>query len=241
MSRTSSPFELASRTNVKLQRPDFFSLPYVFGFVLTIGCVACGSQPDQALRTASDLPDQRRRPDGVAVDPSTAPPAAKDVASTGDGLVTLRTPVGIEAALATIHTFFGAVVEEDADMLGSVLTRDALTSNPAMMGASPNGSPNAALFWAHRFRRLDYSKLAGEVVYRENDLEIYRAGDDLNLSPHPAVRLDALGAGDIVIRVPIATSRVGTDRLFGDEILVWLRRTGNDYKIYRLLEDFQVQ
>lgn len=226
---------------MKHHRQDLISVTNVFGFVLTIGLTACGSQGDQALRTASDFQEQRRQPDGVAVDPSTAPPAAKDTASTGDGLVTLRTPVGIEAALTTIQTFFRAVVEEDADVLGSVLTRDALTSNPTMMAASPNGSPNAALFWAHRFRRLDYSKLAGEVVYRENELDVYRAGDDLNLSPHPAVRLDALHAGDVVIRVPIATPRVGTDRLMADEIVVWLRRTGNDYKIYRLLEDFQVQ
>lgn len=236
MSRTSSPFEPASYKNV-----NRFLSWFTFGFVLTIGCLACGPQPDQALHTATDLPEQRRRPDGVAVDPSTAPPAAKDTASTGDGLVTLRTPVGIETALVTIQTFFRAVVEEDPDGLASVLTRDALTSNPTMMAASPNGSPNAALFWAHRFRRLDYSKLAGEVVYRENELEVYRAGDALNLSPHPAVRLDALNAGDIVIRVPIATPRVGTDRLLGEEILVWMRRTGNEYKIYRLLEDFQVQ
>jgi len=237
MRRRSSPFDLAVPTAVKRQ----FSISYSFGFVLAISCVACGTQPDQALRTASDLPEQRRQPDGVAVDPSSAPPVAKDSASTSDGLVTLRTPVGIEAALASIHMFFEAVVAEDADVLGSVLTRDALTSNPSTMAGGPSGSPNAALFWAHRFRRLDYSKLAGEVVYRESDLEVYRAGDDLNLSPHPAVRLDALGAGDVVIRVPIATPRVGTDRLMGDEILVWLRRTGNEYKIYRLLEDFQVQ
>lgn len=219
---------------------DFLN-SYSLGFFLAITCVACGAHPDQELRTASDLPEQRRQPDGVAVDPSTAPPAAKDTASTSDGLVTLRTPVGIEAALATIRTFFEAVVTEDADVLGSTLTRDALTSNPATMAGGPSGSPNAALFWAHRFRRLDYAKLAGEVIYRETELEVYRAGDDLNLSPHPAVRLDALGAGDVVIRVPIATPRVGTDRLMGDEILVWLRRTGNEYKIYRLLEEFQVQ
>jgi hypothetical protein len=201
----------------------------------------CGAQTHSTLVTASELPDQRRRPDGVAVDPSSAPPAAKDVATTSEGLVTLRTPVGVDQAFKTIQTFFQAIVAEDADLLGSVLTRDALNTNPALASGGSVGSPSASLFWAHRFRRLDYTKLAGEVVYLENDLEVYRAGDELSVSPHPSIRTEALAAGDVVIRVPIATARIGTERFLGDEVLVWLRRTGNEYKIYRLLEDFQVQ
>jgi hypothetical protein len=201
----------------------------------------CGASSGQALVTASDLPEQRRRPDGVAVDPTSTPPTAKDVATTTDGLVTLRTPVGLEQAFAAVQTFFQAVVAEDADLLGTVLTRDALNTNPALAGGGPGGSPSASLFWAHRFRRLDYTKLSGEVIYHENDLEVYRGGDEFGTSPHPAVRTDALGPTDIVLRVPIATPRMGTERLLGDEILIWLRRTGNEYKIYRLFEDFQVQ
>lgn len=200
----------------------------------------CGAPSSNTLVTASELPEQRRRPDGVAVDPTSTPPNAKDVAATTDGLVTLRTPVGLEQAYTTVQTFFQAITDEDADLLGTVLTRDALNTNPAHAGG-PAGSPSASLFWAHRFRRLDYTKLAGEVIYRENDLEVYRAGEELGLSPHPAVRTDALGPGDIVLRVPVLTARLGTERFFGDEILIWLRRTGNEYKIYRLLEEFQVQ
>lgn len=201
----------------------------------------CGAQQDKAFVTASDLPEERRRPDGVAVDPTSTPPRATDVAATTDGLVTLRTPVGLEQAFNTVQRFFQAIVAEDPDLLGTVLTRDALNTNPSLASGGPMNSPSASLFWAHRFRRLDYSKLAGEVVYHENDLDVYREGDELTLSPHPAVRADALSAGDVVIRVPITTSRVGTERLLGDEILIWLRRTGSEYKIYRLLEDFQVQ
>lgn len=201
----------------------------------------CGASATNTLVTASELPEQRRKPDGVAVDPTSTPPSAKDVATTTEGLMTLRTPVGLDQAFSTIQTFFQAVVAEDADLLGTVLTRDALNTNPGSSSGGPSGSPSATLFWAHRFRRLDYGKLGGEVIYHENDLEVYRGGDELGLSPHPAVRTDALSPGDVVIRVPIATAKVGTERLLGDEILMWLRRTGNEYKIYRLLEDFQVQ
>ncbi len=191
--------------------------------------------------TASKLPEERRRPDGVAVDPSSAPPAPQDSASTTTGLVTLRTPVGIDQAFSTIQKFFQAVVTEDGDQLGNLLTRDALITNPSLVQSGSPSSPSAALFWAHRFRKLDYTKLAGEAIYHENDLEVYRAGDEQALAPHPSVRTDALNTGDVVIRVPIATARIGTERFLGDEILVWLRRTGHEYKIYRLLEDFQAQ
>ena len=228
--------------NVQKRPPHSGSSAVWLGLAIALGALcSCGAQPNAALVTASELPEQRRRPDGVAVDPSSSPPAAKDVAATTEGLVTLRTPVGLEQAFTTIQMFFQAIVAEDVDLLGAMLTRDALNTNPALASAGPVGSPSASLFWAHRFRRLDYTKLAGEVVYLENDLEVFRAGDELSVSPHPSVRTEALGAGDVVIRVPIATARIGTERLLGDEILVWLRRTGNEYKIYRLLEDFQVQ
>jgi len=221
----------------RLSLPHFHLAP----LALTLALCNCGAQPGQTLVTATALPEERRRPDGVAVDPSSSPPTAKDSATTTDGLVTLRTPVGIEQAFSTIQTFFRAIVEEDADELGNLLTRDALITNPSLIQTGAPSSPSAALFWAHRFRKLDYTKLAGEVIYHENDLEVYRAGDELALAPHPSVRTDALNAGDVVIRVPIATARLGTERLLGDEILVWLRRTGHEYKIYRLLEDFQAQ
>ena len=57
---------------------------------------------------------------------------------------------------------------------------------------------------------------------------------------HPAIRLETLGETDVVIRLPILTSHAGSDRLFGDEMIFWLRRDGDRYKIYRVLEDFQL-
>ena len=37
--------------------------------------------------------------------------------------------------------------------------------------------------------------------------------------------------GDALVRFPIATSRVGSEKLFGDEITLLLRRDGASYKI----------
>ena len=54
------------------------------------------------------------------------------------------------------------------------------------------------------------------------------------------MRSEPLGDDDVVIRAPIITTHAGADRLFGDEIIFWLRRDGDRYKIYRILEDFQL-
>lgn len=198
--------------------------------VLVAGCGGGG------FKTASALPEGPRHPDGVAVDPMSSPPAAQDVAGTEGGMITLRTPLGVDQATATVAAFFRSVVAEDSDGLEALLARDALALNPA--GNAGGTAPSAALFWGQRMRRLDYTKLAGEPVFHEAEIEVYRAEDTLEVSPHPAIRTDALSEGDVVVRVPIATPRIGADRLLGDEVLMWLRREGDRYRIYRLVEDF---
>jgi hypothetical protein len=203
-----------------------------------VGLVGCGGAGGPAFATTSELPEGSRRPDGVAVDPASAPPRAKDVANAEAGLVTLRTPLGTEAVQATVSGFFRAIVNEDMEALEGLFTRDALSLSTNY--GPNNSSPSAALFWTQRMRRLDYTKLAGEVVFRDAELEVYRAEDALTSSPHPAIRVEALSAGDVVVRVPIATSRVASDRLLGDEVVLWLRREGERYRIYRIVEDFQM-
>ncbi|MDI3285197.1 hypothetical protein [Polyangium sp. 15x6] len=205
--------------------------------LLLVGLLGCGGAGAPQFATTSELPEGSRRPDGVAVDPASAPPRARDVANAGAGLVTLRTPLGTEAVLTTVNGFFRGIVSEDMEALEALFTRDALSISTTY---GPSNAPSAPLFWTQRMRRLDYTKLAGEVVFREAELEVYRAEDALTSSPHPAIRVEALSAGDVVVRVPIATSRVGSDRLLGDEVVLWLRREGERYRIYRIVEDFQM-
>ncbi|MDI1429676.1 hypothetical protein [Polyangium sorediatum] len=206
--------------------------------LLFVGLLGCGGAGAPLFATTSELPEGSRRPDGVAVDPASAPPRARDVANAEAGLVTLRTPLGTEAVLTTVSGFFRAIVNEDMEALEGLFTRDALSISTTY---GPSGSsPSAPLFWTQRMRRLDYTRLAGEVVFREVELEVYRAEDALTSSPHPAIRVEALSMGDVVVRVPITTSRVGSDRLLGEEVVLWLRREGERYRIYRLVEDFQM-
>jgi hypothetical protein len=180
---------------------------------------------------------ERRHPDGVAIDPAGGPPPARAHAAAADGLVTLRTPLGADRAVATVEELFRKVVVEDGDGLEALFTRDAIAVSPAPGGP---GSPSALLLWQGRFRKLDYTKLAGEPIYREAELQIFRADDTVEALPHPAVHPEALGENDVVVRVPILTTRIGSERLFGDELVLWMRRDGDRYRIYRVLEDFQL-
>ena len=195
----------------------------------------CAAGPGFA--TASSIESARRRPDGVAVDPTGEPPRAREHARTSDRLVTLRTPLGADRAVDTVSELFRKIVIEDSDGMEALFTREATTStgNPGT-----SATPLSVLWWQQRFRRLDYTRLAGEPIFREAELEIYRADDDVEALPHPAIRLDALGETDVVIRLPILTSHLGADRLFGEEMIFWLRRDGDRYKIYRVIEDFQL-
>lgn len=197
---------------------------------LTAALAGCAG--NAGLRGDADEP--RRHPDGVAIDPVSAPPAARDSADSSEGLLTLRTPLGVDRALAAVDELFRKIVVEDGEGIDVLFTRDAL----AITGSGQ--TPQAVLFWQGRFRKLDYTRLAGELLYRPDDLTVFRASDGLDPPPHPAIRPEALGSSDIVIRVPIVTPRIGADRLLGDEMIVWLRRDGDRYKIYRILEDFQL-
>jgi hypothetical protein len=176
----------------------------------------------------------------VAIDPVSAPPAARDRASAADGMVTLRTPLGADRAIAAVEELFRRVVVEDGEGLEAVFFRDAVALSTTPQSGGPGNNNNAIYFWQGRFRKLDYTKLAGEPIYREAEIQIFRAEDSVEALPHPAVRPEALGENDIVLRVPILTTRVGAERLFGDELVLWMRRDGERYRIYRVLEDFQL-
>jgi hypothetical protein len=198
------------------------------------GCAGCSGGRGLAGDT------DRRRPDAVAIDPVSSPPPARDYASSTDGLVTLRTPLGVDRAISAVDELFRKIVIEDGEGLERLFTSDALAISTAGSGVGPGQTPSALPFWQQRFKRLDYTRLSGELVFRADEMEIFRASDRLDVSPHPAIRLEALHESDVVIRLPILTPRIGTERLFGDEMIFWLRRDNDRYRIYRILEDFQL-
>ncbi|MEZ4297811.1 MAG: hypothetical protein R3B70_22840 [Polyangiaceae bacterium] len=232
-----SPRSSSSSSGTSPSRPLFRPVAALapLAAALAMGCAAASPS---VFPTGEDGP-RVRRPDGVVIDPESAPPAPKDRAGTDDGMMTLRSPLGPEVAVETVRELFRRVVARDVDDLSELFTHNAQPLSGAPGGY---GVPDRAWdWWVQRSRRLDYTKLAGEVLFRESDIEIFRAQDAVDPPPHPAIRTDALDDSDVILRVTMLAGTSGTDRYFGDTVVFWLRRDGDTYKIYRQLEDFQLQ
>lgn len=200
---------------------------------------ACAASPPPA-----DDGRERRRPDGVAVDPLAYPPEPTERAEARDGVVTLRTPLGVDAARDTATTFLNALTREDAETLRQRLTPDALSVNP-----STRGRENAFYFFTRRFARLEYQFLINASFYQDEQLQLFRAGEGTDFwadlvgpsaigAGAPGQVSDALEPGDVVVVVPVSVTRSGTAQLFGEELTLLLRRSGGRYLVHRVVEDF---
>ena len=196
-----------------------------------VACLGCASGGGVG-QTASSLPDEPRKAPGVAVDPAPELPPAAGAADTEDGVVVLKAPADPEAAREVVRSFFRAVSH------GSYSEFEDVVPDEAWLSAGPMvGRQKARQYWQMRFSRLDYQSLAGSSIYREGELETYRAADMQRLRPARPLAVVAQGE-DVVVRVPITTPRSGKTRLFGDEILFVLRPQGAKYSIVEMSEDF---
>ena len=205
-----------------------------------------------AARGELAFSDDKRHPDGVAVDPLESPPPARDEAAATSGVVALRAPLGIDAAQATVRAFFEAVGREDGDALMRVLAIDAVWLNPQSRAREP-----AYSVFARRFGRLDYAALAGITFWTEERVlegdaaiaawsELTLASAQPALSPGAAAAArgqanDTLQPGDIVVRAPVAAAKSGTNALFGTELVLALRRDNDRFVVHRIAEDFVLQ
>lgn len=206
--------------------------PMWLALALAVGCA--GRAEPLRFATTTELADEPRRPAGVAVDPAPElPPSATD-ARAEQGLVVLRAPLDAEAARQVVRDFFRATVEQSIERLEKLLGDQAYVQAGTAMGRQ-----QAQSFWRLRLSRLDYGALAGHVLFRDADVEVYRSEDVPGLRPPRALGL-ALQGQDVLVRVPVATTRVGRTRLFGDEITFLLRPTGGAFKIVEMAEDFQL-
>ncbi len=211
-----------------------FGLPpaWICAALLASGCAAKQLPYDEAIK-------DRRRPDAVVIDPVTGTPRPDYRAEAADGMVVLRTPLGVDQAMATVAELFRKATLEDVDGIESVFSPRAQQNLPPSAGAQPS---QAGTFWQQRLRKLRgrYALLAGETLYREGEVEIFRAEDAAFAPRPPAIGAESLDPNDFVMRVPILIPRVGPDRLFGDEVTIWLKRDGSRFRIHQVIEDFQL-
>ena len=190
--------------------------------VIMLGCGA------RQLKTI-DPPDPEVEKKGrvMAVDPMGELPHPTDLASPVEAVVTLRAPVATEAITAMVRRVFESFHSRALSPIELDLEETIIDL------ASPNETPQVKYTWTYNFttriKGSPFDQLDVEQMYRPQDIEIY-ARDELGLAGRPA-RPKAMDGDDILVRIPIATTRVGTDVLFGDEIKLLLRRDGNKYRI----------
>jgi hypothetical protein len=214
--------------------PALLALASAGLFAACLGCrQPAGIGP--VFATSPELPTAPRLADGVAVDPATEFSASSDTAQTGDPVVVLRPPVPDKTVHAVLSAFFRAVATDDTEAMAQLLTSDAATTNRA------RGGTLALLdHWRARMRRLSYRAIAAVAVYDDAEIEIYRYDDLGTIRSDRPIRPPTMIRSDLLARVPIATARVGHERLFGDEILFLLRRDRGRLRIREAAEDFQL-
>jgi len=198
-----------------------------------------GCQPSVPIEAGAP-----RRPDGVSLDKAPSWPQAGSDASSSDGVATLRTPLGTDVALEVLHAYVRAIVTEDAVAMRALHTSDAtFISSPA--GQPARAWPGAAGIWERRFGRFDYGALEGSVVVREADAQVRRLRTPEEGAPQVSAPVDdeppppapARGA-EVLVRAPVATTRVGGLPILGSELILYMRRQGDTYRVSALVEDF---
>lgn len=172
---------------------------------------------------------------GVAVDPLAVLPRPLDTAKESDSVATLRTPLPPETISGLVRRYFEAYHARSAQPIEADLDDVILD-----LHETPGGvGDRVKIYWITDFTQkvkgLPYDQLEVEQMYRSQDVEVY-ARETLGQPGRPP-RPSAMGADDVLVRIPIATPRLGADILFGDDITLLLRRDGTAYKIHGELQN----
>jgi hypothetical protein len=154
------------------------------------------------------------------------------VGNSRDQWLVLRAPMASGLALDAVRDFLRATISEALERMDPLLTRQAFVE-------TASGRQPARAFWQSRFTVLDYTELRGQLLFREADLETFRAEDLARLPATRRLPIE-LAADEIAVRVPIRVSWTGRARLFGDELLFRLQPAGTRYEIAEITEDFRL-
>ncbi len=181
---------------------------------------ACGGV---GWESATELPKTPRRPDGVALELPAAMPPVADRAQ-ARGVVALREPLANKDVDDLVRSYLRAFEREDETALAQLLAREA-----SVLGHPGGTSLQLLETWRIRLRAFEYQKLTGLEVARLSQLEEHTY-ETLGVPGAPA-RPAEMRPGDIYIRVPIAVPRIGSEQLFGDVLVLLLRREDGRLKI----------
>lgn len=137
------------------------------------------------------------------------------------GVVALREPVGSRAVLEFVEAFLDAWRRESLDDL------DALLSQSADAGPiEARGRGRAALIenWKQRLKAYthEYARLEAELVDPER-VEHWDSDEGGHIGGSSLPRVD-LRVGDVYVTAPLRVTSSGSDRLFGNFLVMVLRR-----------------
>lgn len=164
-----------------------------------------------------------RKPDGVVLEPPPAVPSALESAEVG-GVIALRAPVGGDAVRDAVLAVVDAWRHESLEELVALLTNDAGPIESRSRGRTP-----LVENWRQRLHAHEYRRLSSVELVRPERIERY-GWEDLAAPDAPA-RPPEMRAEELYVRVPIETTRLGGERIFGDVMLLLLRREEGRYRV----------
>jgi hypothetical protein len=196
------------------------SVSEVIALAALLAVSSCGGAAP--LETATEPPKAPRRPDGVVLEPTPALPAPADRAP-AVGIVALREPLADKDVEDVVRAYLRAFEREDVAALEQLLAHEASPLGRA------GGRAQLVELWRTRIRNFEYQKLAGSEVARFSQIE--KQTYDTMGGPGAPPRPPEMKPGDLYVRVPIVTPRVGSEQLFGDVLVLLLRREEGRLKI----------
>jgi hypothetical protein len=187
------------------------------GFASWLPAFGCGgslAEPGGPVPESSAAPP--RRPDAVVIDPPPLRPAPA-VRSSARGVVSLREPAGQDAVLELVQAVL------DAWQRGSLDSLLALSASDAGLLDDPEHG-HAALIesWRQRLRAHDYGRLPVAEVVRADRIERWD-WDELGTAATPS-RPPVMMPGEILVRAPLEVTRIAGEKVFGDFMVMILRR-----------------
>jgi hypothetical protein len=180
---------------------------------------------DAPIIEVSGKPPQRR-PDAVSVEVPGAMPSVA-VHSQARGVIALREPLGGDAVRDLVFSLMDAWQNESLDALAGLLTADARPFDGHTLGRD-------ALLdaWRQRLHAHRYNRLGGTDLVRRERIEQWDF-DELSAAatpPFPAPPTE-MRPGELYVRVPLETTGVAGEKLYGDVIELLVRREDGKYKI----------
>lgn len=197
-------------------------------FIFTCALVVCTGCLGAPSKTVAATDKSARRPDGVVLELEAArlPPVDR---APSEVVVALRQPIPDAEVEETIRAYVRAFEREDMDALEQLVARDAVPLG------RPGGRSQLLELWRWRMTNFDYQRLAGLEIVRFGQVERHTydalAEGALGTFSRAPSRPAEMGPSDLYVRVPMAVSRAGGEQLFGDVVVLLLRREDGRLKI----------